>query len=103
MLEEAILKLIASVDANTAALIALAGKPEVKAKAEKPAAKPAPKVEEPKAPTATVSSVIEAMLKANKRKAAIDLLAKYNATSASGIAEGDTEAFIEDAQGVLLT
>lgn len=54
------------------------------------------------APTQTVASVIEAMLKANKRKEAIALLGEFGAKSASGISEENADAFIEKANGILL-
>jgi hypothetical protein len=105
-IEKKIEDLIASIDANTQALIALAAAPVA---ADKPESvkTPKPKVvkEEPKkveAPTETVGSMIEKMLKANKRKEAIELLKSFSATKASDILEENVEAFIEGAQSILL-
>jgi hypothetical protein len=111
-LEDKIDSLIASLDKNTAAL-SHGFSPATSAPVTKPAkpAKPVKvkEIEEPAlvpeeaVPTAdTVSSVIESLLKANKRHEAIGLLKKYNAKSASGVTDDDAEAFIADAQSVLL-
>lgn len=107
MIEESIAKLIASIERNTAALIALADKPEPKAapaakappKASKPAPEPAPEA----VPTKEeASKAVEALLKANKRAEAIALLGKFKAKAVSGIAESDYAAFVEAANAVLL-
>jgi len=108
-IEKKIEDLIASIDANTQALIALAAAPVA---ADKPDPVKTPKANKPKvvkeepkkveAPTETVGSMIEKMLKANKRKEAIELLKSFSATKASDILEENVEAFIEGAQSILL-
>ena len=82
--------------------------------AAKPAkvAKPAPKVEAPaeeveleeaSGPTKDeVSKVVEGLLKANKRDAAIALLKKFKAVSVSTLKESDYAAFLEEAQEIEL-
>jgi hypothetical protein len=106
-IEKKIEDLIASIDANTQALIALAAAPVAADKPDPVKTPNKPKVvkEEPKkveAPTETVGSMIEKMLKANKRKEAIELLKSFSATKASDILEENVEAFIEGAQSILL-
>lgn len=120
-IEQKIEVLIASIDKNTAALIALSNSPvatveelppvkptatvkeqkQNKAAVERVKATEAAAVDEPKGET--VGSVIEAMLKVNKRKEAIALLAKFNAKSASGIDATQADAFIEQANEILLS
>jgi hypothetical protein len=124
-IEKKIEDLIASIDLNTAALIALSNAPIATAPT-KPVAAPKPakpvkteaqaaaevaariKATEDAAMASTalsgetVGSVIESMLKANKRKEAIELLGKFGAKSASGISADQTEAFIEAANEILL-
>jgi len=50
-----------------------------------------------------VGKAVEAMLKANKRKEAVALLAKLGATSVSSLAESNYAAFIEEADAVLMS
>jgi len=49
-----------------------------------------------------VGDAIQAMLSANKRKEAINLLAKFGAKSASSVAEEDRAAFVTEAEAILL-
>jgi chorismate mutase len=136
-IEKKIEDLIASIDKNTAALIALVGTPIATAKpvaaapkvvklakpakseeevvqefvakaAAKAAAEDAAEVQavEGTATAARVESVIGDMLKANKRKEAIGLLASFNgAKSKTGIIEQGADvmaAFVEQAEAILL-
>jgi hypothetical protein len=126
-IEKKIEDLIASIDANTAALVKFAGggqaadakpatpaatKPAAtKPAATKPAAtKPAAKTEEQLSDEATgatkeaVGKAVEAMLSANKRKEAIALMKEVKADplSVSGIPESAYEAFLEGAEAILL-
>lgn len=114
MIETKIDELIAAIDKNTAALIALAGKPiataEKAAKVVKPVKaepKPEPEIVKNEPDLAPqVEKAIESMLKANKRKEAVALLASFNgAKSKTGIIEQGAEvmaAFLEGAESVLL-
>lgn len=122
-IEKKIEDLIDSINKNTAALIALAGSPvaDAKAAAKPAAAKPA-KTEAQKvaervkateaaaedaepAPTKeAVGLAVEAMLKANLKAQAVELLGKHGAKSASGVVAQGVEvmaAFIEDAKELL--
>ena len=80
-----------------------AGRPPKAEKAEKAA--PEPEVEkEPEGPTKEdVGKTVEAMLAANKRKEAIDLMKKYKATSVSSLDASNYAAFIEDCESVLMS
>ena len=83
-----------------------AGRPPKAEKAEKAEkAAPEPEVEkEPEGPTKEdVGKTVEAMLAANKRKEAIDLMKKYKATSVSSLGASDYAAFIEDCESVLMS
>jgi hypothetical protein len=124
-IEKTLQDIVDALKANTTALQALAGKgeppatqevktPPVSAKVKAQAkAVAAPKVEAPVEEVASgpnaadVEAKIDAMLKANKRKAAIDLLASFNgAKSKTGIIEQGAEvmaAFVEGADEILLS
>ena len=80
-----------------------AGRPPKAEKAEKAA--PEPEVEkEPEGPTKEdVGKTVEAMLAANKRKEALDLMKKYKATSVSSLDASNYAAFIEDCESVLMS
>lgn len=54
------------------------------------------------APAPTIGSMIEAMLRANKRKEAVALLKKYKATKASEVPSEKTEEFIAQAEEILI-
>jgi hypothetical protein len=114
-IEQQLYDLIDVIQKNTIALQNLLQAPVASTtKAEKPvkaAAKvAAPKVEEvapPAGPSAAdVEARIDSMLKANKRKEAIALLASFNgAKSKTGIIEQGAEvmaAFVEGADAILL-
>ncbi len=116
MIETKIEDLIASIDKNTAALIALAAGPisnpapaKQPKQPTKPKTEPKPEIKDEPQPTnlePQVEKAIESMLKANKRKEAIELLASFNgAKSKTGIIEQGAEvmaAFLEGAESVLL-
>lgn len=115
MIETKIEDLIASIDKNTAALIALAAGPisnpapakqPKQPKEPKADPKPEPEVKAEPSLEPQVEKAIESMLKANKRKEAITLLASFNgAKSKTGIIEQGAEvmaAFLEGAESVLL-
>ena len=110
-IEKKIEDLIASIDANTKALIALAGAP----KAETPAKEPKkvaeqPKVEEKPEPTGPtkeqVAKAIEQCLKAGKKAELITLLKTFkgagNATAVFEQGADVAAAFIEGAEALLL-
>ena len=112
-IEKKIEDLIASIDANTAALVALAGKPA--AVAPKAAKEPKKPVEEPKkevAPEPTgptkqqIAKTIEQCLKAGKKAELIAVLKTFNdAGNATAVfAQGPeaSQAFIEAAEALLL-
>jgi hypothetical protein len=118
-IEKKIEDLIASIDANTAALITLAGKqPDSPAEPEKTVkpvkavskvkAQPEPVKEEVQKISleSQVEKAIESMLKANKRKEAIALLASFNgAKSKTSIIEQGEDvmaAFLEGTEAILL-
>ena len=116
-IEKKIEDLIASIDANTAALVKFAGggqaadaKPATPAATKPAATKPAAKTEEQLSDEATgatkeaVGKAVEAMLSANKRKEAIALMKEVKADplSVSGIPESAYEAFLEGAEAILL-
>jgi hypothetical protein len=50
-----------------------------------------------------VGKAVEAMLKANKRKEAVALLKKFGAESVSSLAATNYDAFVEEADGVLMS
>jgi hypothetical protein len=49
-----------------------------------------------------ISKAVEELLKANKRKEAIDLMKKFDAKSVSTIKESDYAAFLEEANAILI-
>ena len=115
MIESKIDDLIKAINANTAALAALSGgKAESAPKAEKPARKAAPVVEQPKVeetpePTGPskeqVAKAIEQCLKAGKKDELVALIKGFGAGNATSLfAKGPEVAaqFIEAAEALLL-